>query len=68
MQKEKYRFDDAYEKVYEYDKDSNSYINLGSYHAFGIDKSMSETEMIEIVESDLCQVIGINNFGEIKCY
>ena len=66
MQKEKYRFDDAYEKVYEYDKDSNSYINIGSYHAFGIDKSMTETEMIETVESDLWQVMDINEFGQVN--
>ena len=50
MEKEKYRFDDAYSAVYEYDGDSNAYIYIGSYLAYGLDASMTEEKMIEAME------------------
>jgi len=50
---EKYRFDDAYGKVYEYDANANAYIHCGSYLSFGITASMSEREKINRVEAEL---------------
>jgi len=50
--KDKYRFDDAYEKVYEYDVDSNAYIFTGSYLAYGITAKMSDEQKTQIVEND----------------
>lgn len=49
---EKYRFDDAYQKVYEYDESAKCYVNIGSYFAFGIDAGMSESEKTQIVEME----------------
>ena len=46
----RYRFDDAYGKVYEYDEDAKAYFFVGSYLAFGITKRMSEDEMIRRVD------------------
>lgn len=45
---EKYRFDDAYEKVYELE--NGSYVFCSTYYNAGIEKSMSEKKMIEIME------------------
>ena len=45
---DRYRFDDAYEKVYEYE--NGAYFFIGNYIAFGINKSMSEEEMIKIIK------------------
>jgi len=50
--KDKYRFDDAYGAVYEYDEDSDAYIFCGKYHIYGIHPDMSEEEKIRLVESD----------------
>jgi len=47
---EKYRFDDAYEKVYEYDG-KGAYVFCGSYLAYGIEKNMTEAEKVEIVNN-----------------
>jgi hypothetical protein len=47
----KYRFDDAYSKVYEYDENAMAYIFIGTYYAFGIKTNMQEKEKIEKVES-----------------
>jgi len=47
----KYRFDDAYSKVYEYDEECNAYIFVGSYIAYGINAKMSEEEKTHIVEN-----------------
>ena len=41
--KDKYRFDDAYEKVYEYDAESQA-IHIGSYFWFSITADMSDKE------------------------
>ena len=49
---EKYRFDDAYEKVYEYDEAAQAYVFCGSYLAYGINSKMSEEEQLRIVEND----------------
>lgn len=47
---EKYRFDDAYEKVFEYDNESNAYLFYGTYFDIGINQEMSEAEKIQTVE------------------
>ena len=49
---EKYRFDDAYGKVYEYDNAQKGYIHIGSYFAFGLNPDMPEAEKIRIVDED----------------
>lgn len=49
---EKYRFDDAYGKVYEYNADARAYIHIGSYAAFGITTKMSEEKQIATVERE----------------
>ena len=49
---DKYRFDDAYEKVYEYNEDAQAYVFCGSYIAYGITAQMSEEEQLRIVEND----------------
>jgi len=41
---EKYRFDDAYGKVYEYE--NGAYVYSGSYFGFGISSDMSDEEKI----------------------
>jgi len=51
----KYRFDDTYEKVYEYDKDAAGFVFIGSYFAFGINSDMSEAEKTRIVYEDMSQ-------------
>lgn len=48
---ERFRFDDAYGKVYEYDESAAAYIFYGSYFACGIDKSMDYDEAVKAVES-----------------
>ena len=51
---EEYRFDDAYGKVYGYDRNSKSYIFRGSYHAYGLTADMSAAEKTrEVEEQDL---------------
>ena len=47
---EQYRFDDAYEKVYEYD--NGTYIYFGSYFGLGITSEMSDDEKIEKCEEE----------------
>ena len=49
---EKYRFDDDYEKVYIYDNSANAYVFIGSYFAFGLQWTMTDTTMISIVDSE----------------
>ena len=46
------RFDDAYQKVYEYDSKARAYVFLGSYFAYGIGPDMSEERKRETVEKD----------------
>ena len=46
----KYRFDDAYEKVYELRE--LGYHFIGTYFAYGIDKNMSDAEKTAIVDLD----------------
>jgi len=48
----KFRFDDAYEKVYEYSPDAHAYVFYASYIACGIDASMPENEQLRIVKED----------------
>ena len=47
-----YRFDDAYEKVYEYNYDQKAYLFIGNYLTYGIYIQMSEEGKIRIVEED----------------
>ena len=47
---DKYRFDDVYEKVYEYNDDAQAYIHCGSYLAYNITAKMSESEKIQAVK------------------
>lgn len=49
--KDKYRFDDAYGKVYKYEQESNCYAFFGSYAAYGITAKMSDQKKTKIVES-----------------
>ncbi len=48
---EKYRFDNAYEKIYE--KIEGTYLFLGSYANFGIKKSMSKNKALKVLEQQL---------------
>lgn len=50
---DRYRFDDAYEKVFEYDAGAKGYVFIGSYIAFDINTKMSEAEQTQIVEDEL---------------
>ena len=45
--RERFRIDDAYGAVYEYDEDSNAYIFCGKFHTFGITPVMSEAKQIK---------------------
>jgi len=47
---DKYRFDDAYEKVYEYLPEQHAYIFYCTYYQADIKKSDSEAKKIEKVE------------------
>ena len=49
--KDRYRFDDAYGKVYEYDNESKAYVFYGSYDACDIDASMSDETKQAIIEN-----------------
>jgi hypothetical protein len=42
----RFRFDDACEKVYEYDEDAQAYVFYASYFACEIEANMSENEKI----------------------
>lgn len=48
----KYRFDNAYESVYEYDKNQKAYIYIGSYYAYEITKRMSYQQAVRKIESE----------------
>jgi len=52
LKMKKYRIDNAYNKVYKYDDESESYFFYGSFYAIGIDPEMTEAEQIEIIEED----------------
>ena len=52
MKKDRYRFDNAYGKIYELHNDV--YLFIGSYIGFGIDKNMSYEEKERIVD-DVCE-------------
>ena len=47
---EKYRFDDAYEKVYERHAFSHHFI--GTYYAYGINKGMTDAKKTKIIDQD----------------
>ena len=48
---EKYRIDNAYGKVYEWDRSSGAYVFCGSFYAFGITSHMSEAEQLRVIEN-----------------
>jgi hypothetical protein len=48
-----FRFDDAYGKVLELNKEENAYFFLGSYYAYGINADMSDAVKERIVIDDL---------------
>ena len=48
---EKYRFDDAYERVYVYDNEAACYLHAGTYLAYGIDSKMSDDEKAAKIET-----------------
>ena len=50
---EKFRFDNAYENIYEYDGEANGYVYIGSYLGFGINSAMDESTKIMLVEEVL---------------
>ena len=50
---EKFRFDNAYENIYEYDGEANGYVYIGSYLGFGINSAMDESTKIMMVEEVL---------------
>jgi len=45
---DRYRFDEAFEKVYEYE--DGAYFFIGTYLGFGLDKSMTDEEKTAILE------------------
>ena len=47
---ERYRFDDAYGNVYEYNGSAMAYLFMGSYFAFGITAKMSDAKKRRIVD------------------
>jgi len=49
---DKYRFDDAYGKVYEYDETQRAYIFCGTYFAYGIKANMPESKKVLLVEKN----------------
>lgn len=49
---EKYRFDDVWEKVFEYNHDAG-YVFIGSYYAFGITADMTYEDKAQIVYEDM---------------
>ena len=50
---EKYRFDDAYGKVYEYDKNRGVYLFIGTYYAFSIKSYMTDKRKTSIVDKEM---------------
>lgn len=49
---QKYRFDNAYESVYKYDKNQEAYIYVGSYYSYGITKQMNYQQAVRKIESE----------------
>ncbi len=58
---DRYRFDDAYCKVYEYDSSRKAYLFLGSYYAFEITARMTTRKKVRIVERDKTSSFIIND-------
>ena len=49
---ETYRFDDAYQKVYEYDQAARTYVFIGTYWAYSIVPDMEDQDKANAVEND----------------
>ena len=49
----RFRFDDSYEKIFQYDVLAGCYLFLGNYRAFGIKKEMSDQVKIDIASFEL---------------
>jgi hypothetical protein len=48
-----YRFDDAYEKVYEYDRERSAYVFFATYLALGIKPKMRNKTKLQLVYAHL---------------
>lgn len=49
---DEYRFDDAYEKIYEYDNKARAYLFIGTYLAYGINAPMSDDVKVAAIDRD----------------
>ena len=49
---EKFRIDNAYNQVFEYDDEENGYVFYGSFFSIGITDKMSESKQLKIIEDD----------------
>ena len=47
---DRFRFDDNYEKIYEYE--NGAYVFIGSYFSYGITKKMKDAKKIKIIEEE----------------
>ena len=52
---DKYRFDDSFGLVYEYDKIANAYIMCAGYESIGIDHTMTDAEKTTRTDQYLCE-------------
>tara|TARA_R110000764_G_scaffold114065_1_gene201173 strand:+ start:385 stop:612 length:228 start_codon:yes stop_codon:yes gene_type:complete len=50
-----YRFDDAYESVYEYDDDANAYVYLMSYPSADIDTTQALATKVRLIRQAMAQ-------------
>jgi len=47
---ERFRIDNAYGVVYEYDENSGAYVFCGKFHGFGITPDMDKSEQLRLIE------------------
>ena len=62
---DKWRFDDAYEKVYRYSNEHNAYLFYGTYRACGINTVMTEEEKIDVAEKFENAIYNLNLDDEL---
>ena len=58
-----YRFDDAYQTVYEYSGEQGSFVYLSSYNKSGIDSQWSEERKVQQMETNFFEW----HFGKNRC-
>lgn len=51
-ERDMYRFDDAYERIYEYSHENDAYIFIGTYVTYSITRDMSDAEKVAHVNAD----------------